>query len=839
MLSMLLLLSCGQEKQRKIKLAAQQTRGLMPDKIATIQVAASKKKSLAVLHFRNNTRDKNLDWLEQGIVEMLVADLSQSRQLNVLSSEKVVEVVQSLGLDMDKVVEPENGLRVARALNAEAFIVGQFELKNDSLHIELELRDGISGLLQAQESVSGAGLENVFTMVDLITRNLRNSLQIQLKETREFDRSIADFMTQSVDAYKYYSLGVEMANKFYFKKARTYFEKAIQLDSTFASAYLRLAIISLATSEQTKAHQLLTKAMQYANQAPIKEKMNIYALEAMTRGDIIKGMELYKQITEMFPEDDEAHLNLGAFYRNFDRVDEAIEQLEATIALNKKNKMAYNLLAYTYARKGRVNLALETIRKYIELAPNEPNPRDSKGEILQNAGRIDEAIKTYQEALKINKDFTISLRHLAQAYLDNGEYKKALKISKKLLKKSTNDREKTWAYILLAFSEIAHNDRDKALEYLTAAENLNTYDPTVIHLLTYVDPDSLSKLRRLHKWLQHEKQTMMPETITFSPFFRLVMLCFYYQYELDTADSLLQYAIHNAPSANIEQIALAFKLILEMYHGEMNPETQQMMSRNTEKYGLVSMVKIPWDFWRFYFDAISLSFQKINLTSNYMMGAIDFARKANNEHFELVYTYAAALLAKLENQPDLSDSLLQSLGAPKEEAWRVCGPFRMTKGFHQAYFPEKMPLEKALRTERDGYRWTGKTDGLMDGYVDLKEITNAGFNSIVYAALPVYSSKAQTVQIRFGPASPAKVWLNDKLVFIRNTKRAATLDDYTFPATLRQGKNYLLVKMTSMVGEIGFYFRITDDKGKGIASVSFGRGAKRYISTATLPQPTF
>jgi len=816
-----LFFSCNLQHERKIKLSSSQTAGLMTEKIATIQIAAAKKRTFAVLHFRNNTRNRSLDWLEQGLVEMLATDLSQSRQLNIPSSEKVVETVQRLGLEMDDVINPENGLRVARALKAEAFICGQYSMRNDSLLIELDLRDGLTGELKSRELAVGPGLENIFTMVDNITRNLRNTLQVQLKEISEIDQNIADFMTKSVDAYKYYSLGVETMNKFYLQQAIPYFEKAIQYDSTFASAYWRLAVLYFQYKDREKAHQLLSKAIKHSDNAPVKERYNILALEAITRGDLVKGIELYKKITEMFPEDDEAHFMLGNYYRGLRYMDKAIEQLEAAIALNPENKLAYNLLAYSYSQKGKVKLALETIQKYIDVAPNEPNPWDSRGEILQNAGRLKEAIEAYKKAIKIDKEFHASIVHLASAYLDEGKSKKASKIAQGLLKASKSNIDKTIAYRLLALCELEKGDSQKSLDYLHSAYTLDPTNADIIQMLDYIDPDSLANIARLQNWIAYEKSKLSPYIIAFSPFFRVIMFCFKYQYQLDTADSMLTFAINHAPSPNAKQVSLAFRQILEMYQGTSNPETQRLMNEISQKYGIMTVTKIPWDFWRYYFEALYANFKKFNISEKHLIHAITYAQELGNEHFATTYTIAAAGLSEALDKREAADSLMQTIGLPREDLWYICGPFEVTKGFHESFYPEQAPIEKLFHNQAD-QTWSQNFDGLLDGYIDLRKLSHAGFNRAVYACLPLYSPRNQTIQMRLGVNKPIKVWLNNKLVFIQNMKISATLDDCVIPVSLRQGMNYVLVKESAIVGEMGFYCRFTDKNGKGISDIRFG-----------------
>ena len=54
---------------------------------------------------------------------------------------------------------------------------------------------------------------------------------------------------------------------------------------------------------------------------------------------------------------------------------------------------------------GDYDKALQTADSYITLAPDEPNPYDTKAEILVNMGEIDQAISTYQKVISLRPDF--------------------------------------------------------------------------------------------------------------------------------------------------------------------------------------------------------------------------------------------------------------------------------------------------------------------------------------------------------------------------------------------------------------------------------------------------
>ena len=93
--------------------------------------------------------------------------------------------------------------------------------------------------------------------------------------------------------------------------------------------------------------------------------------------------------------------------------DQAVELFQQGLALDPKNEDLLNFQSYELARWGDINGALAASDAYIAVRPGDPNPFDSRGDVLFMAGRDDEAIASYRKVLELKPDFS-----------DYGEYLK-------------------------------------------------------------------------------------------------------------------------------------------------------------------------------------------------------------------------------------------------------------------------------------------------------------------------------------------------------------------------------------------------------------------------------
>jgi len=71
---------------------------VLPSKRVAPPASASGHPTLAVLYFENKSGDTKLDNWRDGLAELLIADLSQSRYIRVVSSEEMYTILKRLGL---------------------------------------------------------------------------------------------------------------------------------------------------------------------------------------------------------------------------------------------------------------------------------------------------------------------------------------------------------------------------------------------------------------------------------------------------------------------------------------------------------------------------------------------------------------------------------------------------------------------------------------------------------------------------------------------------------------------------------------------------------------------
>ncbi len=818
-----MLAGCGEEPQeRKIKLAEPShsvQAGARRRTEATVQLATGERKTIVVTYFDNLTGDRELDWLRTGITDMLIADLSQSQQLTVVSHEGLVNILKRLGKEDYATADVRVAALVAREAKAEAWLTGSLQKRGDSLRIEAKLYDAQRGELLKSESVSGTGLERVFIMVDELTRKVKDGLQLSLRDARERALALADVTTSSVPAYRHYIAGFEQQNKFYFQEAVAEYHKAIALDSSFASAYLQLAYAYGALGQQQAAVQALETGVRHADRASDKERTRLLALYHMLTGNVGEAFELLERALPLDPYDKMLRFQLGSLSYGIGWNDRAIQELEKAVEIDPQFKLAYNTLAYAYARQGKYRKAETALKRYAELAPEEPNPLDSMGEIYLMMGEYKKALQMFRKALQVNPKFYHSTRHVALTYLEMGEYEKVLQAAEELKSQVPTAEARADAHVLGAVTCALLGRRAEALAHLDSVRTLDSLSVARPYLARALQLDSAAIRRCDDLWFR-AVAARFPAVMA-NPNLFLSGLVVALRFDVHAREYAELVARHLVVSAErTPSVALATAQPAMIYLGRMRE-----MAKRAVEFDPRMMVYAP-DLGALYWAAYGRALQRSPAATedllNWAMGYAEFASRGGNQVYEVAARLSTGLVYLRQGEEEKAEAVFRALGFPQEKRWLVLGPFDNVDGFNRKFVKEgKTSFPRTVRYKGQTLSWRQAGDDLADGFVDLWSLLGRSLAGVAYARVEFSVPSARAAYLRFGYRTGLRLWLNGTQVWYHNGSERASIDGWVVPVQLHAGRNVIVLKCTQRVGEWGFYLRITDEEGHGFEDVEY------------------
>jgi tetratricopeptide (TPR) repeat protein len=430
------------------------------------------RKALAVMYFENQSAKPDLNWLSEGLADMFITDLAHFDRLTVLSRQQLHLLLKRSGHQPSDGIHLDEALDIARKSHAEAVLLGSFMALGEKTLINVRLFDAVSGQLIAADQFVVDQPADILTRVDLLTPRLAAHLGAGPLDAHK-QAGLAEAMTNNLEAYRYYSLGVSKAQSFQNAQAMVLLRKAIQLDPKFAMAYARIGYAySVTDFLPEKGKPFLARAIQLSDHLTPKDRLFVTAWYAIARQDYPSAIRTLQQIVDQYPLENEAYTRLARLLYGEERPQETIAVIQRGLAVDSEYGDFYNVLGVCFLGLGRYDEAIAAHQRYAQLAPNEPNAHDSLGMSLQQSGRYERAVAEYSAALSLDPEFEPAIIHLGDVYFQQGRYREAIRQYQRYIQVTGSDTARAVGYAGIAQMYWRLGDLSRAEQ---AAQNETRY----------------------------------------------------------------------------------------------------------------------------------------------------------------------------------------------------------------------------------------------------------------------------------------------------------------------------------------------------------------------------
>ena len=414
---------------------------------------------LVILRFDNSGSSTDESKDGEIVANLLNTDLVGATALPVVSDQRVQDITRRLQRESDDPATPPSNLEIAREAGARWLLTGAILKSDPEFAITMAMIDVPSGDIIASLRLDSWPKATLFDLVDSLSVLVRTDLGVSRAASSQQDRNICDVTTCSLEAYRYYLEGLDYYSQYYVREAVRSFHQAVQLDSTFAMAYYYLA--------RLESRSYLDPAVRYADRATRKEQLYIASLKGVADGDVAQAIDKLQELVKDYPDEKEAWYLLAQYAFAQLRYEDVTRYATRAIALDPYFKFPYNLLAFAFDETGKLDSSRWAADTYVMLAPDEPLPYHTRGELLARHGHLKEAISSYDQALQIKRDFagyaTLLTKGLLEAYLR--EYDSANAIFNELAQRDQK-RARSAARTSMAIVPILQGDFDRALGVL-------------------------------------------------------------------------------------------------------------------------------------------------------------------------------------------------------------------------------------------------------------------------------------------------------------------------------------------------------------------------------------
>jgi serine/threonine protein kinase/Tfp pilus assembly protein PilF len=372
------------------------------------EVAAVPEKSIAVLYFESMNPGDESDYFCAGITEDIITDLSKIKELKIVSRADVLPFRK----------KEVNTRQVGEALRVNYILEGSVRTAGNRIRINAQLinvRDGYH--LWAERF--DRQVEDIFDLQNEVSQKIVDALKISLTDSER--QLLTQKPTDDLRAYDFYMRGREML---YLKgrrnteKAIGMFENAVTIDPNFALSYAALAEAYSAMYEWydgnstwlSKAIEMNQKALaleptcldaqfgiamvyfhhrrfaesQRTIESILKENSEFYpgylrlGMIAELANDLEGALKHYRRAAKLKPYDEDAWRYLAGAHRKLGNIDAAnkaelkvIEITSRKLEASLDDIIVMSRLAEAYARFGGCQEANATLRRVLELEPND------------------------------------------------------------------------------------------------------------------------------------------------------------------------------------------------------------------------------------------------------------------------------------------------------------------------------------------------------------------------------------------------------------------------------------------------------------------------------------
>ncbi len=363
----------------------------MPMSVAATNIPL---KSIAVLPFESLSEDKANAYFAVGVQDEILTRLAKVADLKVISRTSTQQF-QS---------KPGNLSEIAKQLGVAHMLEGSVQKAGDSVRVNVQLIKADTDAHLWAETYDRK-LTDIFAVETEVAQRIASSLEAHLSGREQ--QQIAAVPTKNPQAYDAYLRGLALIIRESpddVRKARDFFQQAVELDPSYAHAWSQL---SIANSELYFSDERTPAALEHSRHAAetavrlqpeLSDAHSALALfYYFCLQDFDRALLELQEARQRSPNDGNVIFYTGLVKRRQGKLDEAIELQKKATVLDPRNPDMWANLGRSYRGKRDFQLAREMFDRAFAISPDEIDFVESKFETWAAQGDLDTAEKVLRD----------------------------------------------------------------------------------------------------------------------------------------------------------------------------------------------------------------------------------------------------------------------------------------------------------------------------------------------------------------------------------------------------------------------------------------------------------
>lgn len=458
--------------------------------------------SVLIADFANHTGDPVFDNTLEPMLGLALEGASFINTYNRGEARKLAEKLpnpsQTLSDQIARLVAINQGVEVV--------ITGAIGKQGDGYHISATAQDALTGKVLAKSDVRVADKQDIISNIPRLAAPLREGLGDTTPASEQFNEVSGGFKATSIEAVHQDALGVEEQFAGNFQEAFDSFQKAAQMDPSFARAYTGMAAMAQNLGEPKEAVNYMKEAMKHEDAMTERERYRDRGLYYLTTGDWQNCVQEYQELVARYPADRVGLNNLATCYTNVHNAPKALEAAKKAVALVPRGVGQRLNLAFISAFAGDFAGSEKEAQAALAINPKAAQGYLTLAEAEMGQGHLDQAAASYDKLAGFGplaqSTATVGLADL-DAY--QGKYSDAVRLLQKgaaadVAAKMNNSAARKYAEMgnieeLEGKHSAALADTDKAL---TMSQST---DLEFLAANTYIDAGDLAKAEKIRSFL--------------------------------------------------------------------------------------------------------------------------------------------------------------------------------------------------------------------------------------------------------------------------------------------------------------------------------------------------
>jgi tetratricopeptide (TPR) repeat protein len=241
-----------------------------------------------------------------------------------------------------------------------------------------------------------------------------NILGTELTLEKEFEEAVAYYQEalriSPGFSLAHHNLGVALIEQGRVDESIEHYLEAVGINPEYSQAHYDLGLI---LEREGRTDEAIEHFQEVVRIDPRNSQAHHYLGVALAEeGRVDEAMEHYREVVNLDPLHASAHSNLGVALVERGEVDEGLRYLEESLRINPRDAEVQHGLGAILLEQGRVDKAVEHLQEALRIDPQGAQTHYNLGVALVEQGWVEAAIEHFDKALEIDPELVDARRNL-------------------------------------------------------------------------------------------------------------------------------------------------------------------------------------------------------------------------------------------------------------------------------------------------------------------------------------------------------------------------------------------------------------------------------------------